>query len=287
MSRMRPLVICRGRPIFNVMIRNTFLALALAAPMPALSDVPMPDAATLAAMAQAQVVLVGETHDNGLHHQGQAAVIDALSPSAVVFEMLSPAQAALVNADGGGVEGLGARIGWEEAGWPDFALYQPIFDALGEAEVIGMALPRDRVRAAFGDGAAAIFGDGAAAYGLTQPLPDAEQAAREKMQFDAHCEAMPLEMMGGMVEAQRLRDAHFARVTLQALKDHGAPVVVIVGNGHVHTDWGMPAYLARVAPDVPTYAFAFVEGPQNGTAFDATLTTPAPDRGDPCAAFSN
>lgn len=255
--------------------------------LPAFADAPVLDEDTLAAMAQADVILLGETHDNGLHHQGQAAVIEALNPTAVVFEMLSPAQAEMVNADVGDVAGLGTRIGWEDAGWPDFALYQPIFEALGDAEGVGMALPRDQVRAAFGDGAAAIFGEGAARYGLTTALPDAEQATREQMQFDAHCEAMPLEMMTGMVEAQRLRDAHFAQVTLQALADHGAPVVVIVGNGHVHTDWGMPVYLNRVAPDVPTYAFAFVEGPQNGTAFDSTLTTPAPDRGDPCAAFSN
>lgn len=262
---------------------GAFLALSL----PAVADVPVPAADTLAAMAQADVVLLGEIHDNGLHHQGQAAVIAALSPAAVVFEMLNPAQAEMVNTDTGDAAGLGTRIGWEAAGWPDFALYLPIFEALGDAEVIGMALPRDRVRAAFTDGAATIFGARAAAYGLTEPLPEAEQTAREQMQFEAHCEAMPLEMMSGMVEAQRLRDAHFARVALQALNDHGAPVVVIVGNGHVHTGWGMPVYLARAAPDVTSYAFAFVEGPQNGTAFDGTLTTPAPTRGDPCAAFSN
>jgi len=269
-----------------MMTRYAF-CFGLACALPAFAETPVPDADTLAAMAQADVVLLGEIHDNGMHHRVQAAVIAALSPTAVVFEMLSPAQAALVNAADGDAAGLGERIGWEAAGWPDFALYLPIFEALGDAEVIGMALTRDRVRAAFADGAAAVFGEGAAAYGLTEPLPEAEQTTREQMQFEAHCDAMPLEMMSGMVEAQRLRDAHFARVTLQALNDHGAPVVVIVGNGHVHTEWGMPVYLARAAPDVTSYAFAFVEGPQNGTSFDGTLTTPAPTRGDPCAAFSN
>lgn len=269
------------------MIRYTFFACALTLPLPALSQAPIVDDATLSAMAQADVVLLGETHDNPFHHRGQAAVIAALEPRAVVFEMLSPAQADVVNADTGETRGLGARIGWEAAGWPDFALYQPIFDALGDTPVVGMALPRDQVRAAFGEGAAAIFGADAADYGLTDALPAPEQNAREQMQFDAHCKAMPLEMMSGMVEAQRLRDAHFARVTLQALADHGGPVVVIVGNGHVHTDWGMPVSLTRAAPDVAAYAFAFVEGPQNGTAFDGALTTPVPKRGDPCAAFSN
>ena len=264
-----------------------YLAFLTLLPGFAAAEAPVPDDATLAQMARAQVILLGETHDNPFHHQGQAAVIDALNPTAVVFEMLSPAQADLVNSDVGDAAGIGERIGWEAAGWPDFALYQPVFEALDSAEVIGMALPRDQVRAAFGDGAAAIFGEGAAGFGLTTPLPAEEQSAREQMQFAAHCAAMPLEMMSGMVEAHRLRDAHFVRVALQALADHGAPVVVVVGNGHVHTDWGMPVYLRRAAPEVETFAFAFVEGPQNGTPFDATLTTAIPERGDPCAAFSN
>jgi uncharacterized iron-regulated protein len=182
---------------------------------------------------------------------------------------------------------LGARIGWSEAGWPDFALYRPIFEALGDAHVVGMALPRDDVRAAFDEGAAAVFGTDAATYGLDTPLPATEQTRREEMQFDAHCAAMPRALMPGMVEAQRLRDAHFARVTLGALADHGAPLVVIVGNGHVRADWGMPVYLERAAPQVRVFAFAYVEGPQNGTAFDGVMTTPPADRGDPCAAFSN
>ncbi|WP_370401103.1 ChaN family lipoprotein [Sulfitobacter sp. JB4-11] len=269
------------------MKRCAALLLGLTLALPAAADPPLPDTATLEAMAAADVVLIGETHDNGAHHAGQAALIRALDPAAVVFEMLNPEQAAMVEADEGDVSTLGTRIGWDQAGWPDFALYQPIFEALGDAKVVGMALPRDTVRAAFADGAAAVFGAGADDYGLTDPLPDAEQKAREQMQFDAHCEAMPLEMMPGMVEAQRLRDAHFARVTLQALADHGAPVVVILGNGHVRTDWGMPVYLERIAPDVRRFAFAFVEGPQNGTAFDGAMTTLVPRRDDPCAAFSN
>ncbi len=61
------------------------------------------------------------------------------------------------------------------------------------------------------EGAAAVFGAAAARFGLDAPLPEDEQAAREAEQAEAHCGALPAEMLPGMVEAQRLRDAALAR----------------------------------------------------------------------------
>ena len=161
----------------------------------------------------------------------------------------------------------------------------PVFDAADGATIVGMALPRETVRAAFSNGAAEVFGADAARFDLTRPLPDAEQIAREAMQFDAHCAAMPEDLMPGMVEAQRLRDAHFAKVALQTLETYGRPVVVIVGKGHVRTDWGMPVPLAAAAPEVSVYAFAFTEGDQSDLPLDGQIATAAPARDDPCAAF--
>lgn len=195
----------------------------------------------VARMRAADIVILGEVHDNPDHHAGQARLIEAISPVAVVFEMLSPEQAAEVNADGrDDLDALGHRIGWAEAGWPDFLLYHPVFAALGQTPVVGAALPRDRVRAAFEDGAAAVFGPDAPRFGLDQPLAKSQQDARNALQFAAHCAAMPMALMAGMVEAQRLRDAQFSAAALQALATHGAPVVVIVGNGHARKDWGCP-----------------------------------------------
>ncbi|NNE51549.1 MAG: ChaN family lipoprotein [Sulfitobacter sp.] len=241
-------------------------------------------------MLAADIVLLGEIHDNPAHHLIQAEMIEALEPTAVVFEMLSPAQAAEVNADDkSNLTALGAKIGWEAAGWPPFSLYVPIFAALGDTPVIGAASPRAEIRAAFQGGAAAVFGLDAATFGLHTPLPDPEREARAEMQFEAHCRAMPRDMMGGMIEAQRLRDARFSAATLEALARFGPPVAVITGNGHARRDWGMPALIATAAPEVTVFALGLLEAPAapDDDRFDATLITPPAERDDPCAAFSN
>ena len=46
-----------------------------------------------AGLRAAQVVIIGEIHDNPTHHQTQAALVAKLAPKALVFEMLTPAQA--------------------------------------------------------------------------------------------------------------------------------------------------------------------------------------------------
>ena len=225
---------------------------------------------------RADIVILGEVHDNAAAHLGQADAIRQLRPTAVVFEMLTPEDAAKADADRDAI----AQI-WQNANWPDYTLYAPIFDALGQARIVGAAAPRETVRAVYSDGAAALFGPDAARFGLDAPLPDDQQKAREQMQFDAHCEAMPLEMMSGMVDIQRYRDAVFARAALDALERFGPPVAVIAGNGHARTDWGIPAMIEKAAPDVTTMAIGFVEGTTD-MPFNETRTVPPATRDDPC-----
>ena len=233
------------------------------------------------ALAQpaADIVVLGEVHDNPEAHLGQAAMIATLQPTAVVFEMLTAEEGARADADRSVI-----AQAWEASGWRDYPIYAPIFDALGAGHIVGAAATRDTVRAVYADGAAALFGPDAPLYGLDQPLLAAQQTARETMQFDAHCAAMPLEMMGSMVEIQRYRDAVFARAVLAALDTYGAPVVLIAGNGHARTDWGVPAMIAQAAPGVTVHAVGFIEAESDVPFDDIRIVPPAP-RDDPCAAL--
>jgi uncharacterized iron-regulated protein len=89
-----------------------------------------------------------------------------------------------------------------------------------------------------------------------------------------------------MVSVQRLRDAVLADQALEALAVHGAPVVVITGNGHSRADWGAPALVKGAVPSVSVFALGQAEEGQAPIgAFDSVTDAPGVDRGDPCAAF--
>lgn len=124
------------------MIRTILAVMTLSTPAAALDMAP-----------DADIVLLGEIHDNPLHHQGQGDLIRQAQPKAVVFEMLSPAQAAKLNATPReDMAKVAARIGWASSNWPDFELYQPVFEALEQIPAVGAAALKADVRRAFSEG---------------------------------------------------------------------------------------------------------------------------------------
>ncbi|KEO57393.1 hypothetical protein DT23_04815 [Thioclava indica] len=237
------------------------------------------------------IVVLGEIHDNPTHHLNQARAVAAIKPKAVVFEMLSPEQAAKITpALLQDEKALDQALGWEQAGWPDFAIYYPIFKALGAARIYGAAEPRDVVRSAMTTPLPEVFGPDAARYGLDQPYPDALQKQLEAEAQEDHCNALPVKLLPGMVAAQRYRDAAFARTVQQAYKDTGGPVVLIAGSGHARTDRAVPALLRKLDPDAKIVSIGQIETAPDAPAspdqpFDDWIVTPPTPRDDPCAAF--
>lgn len=245
-----------------------------------------PDA--LDALPEARIVILGEVHDNPSHHANQSRAVAAIRPAALVFEMLTPQQAqaavGVVRSDRAALE---TALGWADTGWPDFSMYHPIFAAAPQAAIYGAALPRADVRRAMTEGAAAVFGAKPAAFGLDRALAPDEQARRESDQQMAHCNALPPDLLPGMVAAQRLRDAAFARTALEALAATGGPVVVITGSGHADTAQGIPVALAAAAPSVSVLSVGQLEtDPGPAAPFDLWIVTDPAPRDDPCKAFA-
>jgi uncharacterized iron-regulated protein len=245
----------------------------------------------------AQIVVLGEVHDNPAHHETQARIVAALEPDAIVFEMIGAAEARRITRENRGDAGrLSEVLNWSASGWPDFAMYFPIFAAAPEAAIYGGAFPRDGVRRAVSDGASAVFGDSAPLFGLDRPLPEEQLAERIDLQRIAHCDALPENLLPGMVEAQRLRDAALAKATVAAFAHASAVsenprVVVIAGNGHARDDWGVPSFLRHYyqdSPEAPTIASLgqYEVDPPEDAPFSATGSAPAPEREDPCLAFA-
>ncbi len=240
----------------------------------------IPDAAR-----QAQVVVLGEQHDNPDHHARQAAWVADIQPAALVFEMLTPPQAANAAFDWTDQAELDAAVGWSDSAWPSFDMYFPIFAAAPDATIFGAGVLRETLREKLQDPIAEQ--PEAARFGLDQPADPEEQAAREALQAIAHCGALPEDVLPMMVDAQRIRDMALADAALRALAQTGGPVVVITGNGHARTDWGMPALMQVAAPEVTVFSLG--QGEDGNTVnggFSLTLDAPAPARGDPCAAFT-
>lgn len=243
--------------------------------------------ASFEALGTADVVIVGEIHPNLEHRENQAAVVSLVQPEGLVFEMIDKGQGEAFGAGyrGADRQGFLDRIDVGEFGWKTLDQYLTILDVVPEAEIFGAASPRADLRRTVSDGAAAVFGEEAERYGLADPLPEAQQSEREALQMEAHCNALPEQMLGGMVEAQRFRDAAFARRIVEAFEKTGGPIVMITGNGHAREDWGIPAALRRAAPELNVLSIGQFEATDGDSPYDIHIKTAPFDEGDPCASF--
>lgn len=205
--------------------------------------------ALVSSLKGAEVILIGETHDHPQHHALQAELIRRISPKAVAFEMLNASQAEVASAlFTQPKESWDEALSWTKRGWPDFKLYQPVFEA---AQAVGaqlIAAHPDRhtlMPLMIGQALPDVLIQG---LKLDSPLPKEARAELEEEIIRAHCGHAPKAMIQPMVSAQRLKDAWMARALLAAPK----PVVMIVGRGHTQEERGIPWALELLSrPEAP------------------------------------
>lgn len=244
-------------------------------------------------IAGSDVVLLGEVHDNPDAHLAQGALVRLLEPHALAVEMIPTSKEDALNAflaGGGEPSGIGPEIDWNDSGWPDWQIYEPVFRDWRPGTITGAGLPRSEVRRAMTDGAAAIPLDPPMSELLGTPLDPGIQADVEADMIKAHCGHLPKEMAPGMIEAQRLRDASLASAVLRAGTEDGL-VAVIAGNGHVRTDRGLGTYLPDNLKIVSVgileadIGIAPEDVPAAGLPYDLVWFVPPAEREDPCAVF--
>jgi len=255
------------------------------------------EAGLATALEQATIVVLGEVHDNPVHHARQARLVRRLKPAGIAFEMVPAASEEGIRvflAQGGKRRQIGPAIGWERMGWPDWDSYAPVFAAARGAYIAGGGVGRGDLRTAMAGGAAAGYGPGAKRLGLDRPLDAALRAEIEDEMIAAHCNKLPREVAANMVEAQRLRDARFAAAVLRALlRGGGERAVLITGNGHARTDRGVPAYLRVAAPELKVLSVGMIElapgadpvAAAVGQPYDFIWFSDPAEREDPCAQF--
>jgi len=248
----------------------------------------------LAELRLADVVLLGELHDNPQHHARRAALLAALrgSGAVVVAEQLTAGRR-LASGDAPLLQRLTAA-GFEPApwGWP---LHQPLFAAVDQAglPLLGGNLARDSARQVVRGGLAALSGQPGLGdlptLLLSVPLPAGAQAALDDDLLRGHCGQLSVDRLPSMRSAQRARDAAMWRALATS---GGRPAVLLAGNGHVRLDYGVAQIALALSPGLRVLSVEFAElgealatGDQTGSTqpvFTHRWLTPPAQRADPC-----
>ena len=269
------------------------------------------ESAMEAALARADFVLLGETHDNPDHHVLQAGIVRSLAATgrspALAFEMLQTDQQVAVDralvGSSPDPDALAAAVDWKHSVWPDFAIYRPLF-AEGIASglpILAADLPSGSVRRYPSTGPLAFPVPVRGVLDRAARLsPAAERAVRDEM-ARVHCGLLPATMLGPLVDLRRAHDASLAWRLLTADHDFAPPgneqgAILVAGLSHVRRDRGVPRFLDGEAPtrSVVTVGFLEVSGAARapeayadafGAAslpFDYVVFTPATARENPC-----
>lgn len=257
-------------------------------------------------VVHARYRLLGEIHDDPLHHAIRARLIREIASSgvhpAVVFEQfdldhddaLQAAQHAGGNAEQLADAGALDRKGW---GWP---LHRPIV-----AAALAARLPIRAGNLSRADLGRAVENPAPGATSAWQarlraaPWTEADARSLRREIVESHCGMLPDTIVPRLVLAQRMRDAAMAQALVDDATDDGA--ILIAGNGHVRGDRGVPIYLHAPGSqadgrsvsvglvEVGPGKEAAAEDPQHIAAeypgFDYLWFTPVVARADPCAGF--
>lgn len=259
------------------------------------ADAAFIDADTLPGrLAEARYVLLGEQHDHPDHHRLQAWLIGALLRAelrAVAFEMLDAE-----DADGAArardPAELSANVQWDKSGWPEFALYLPVFQAIfaAEARILPAHPDREIIRRVMTEGLAPWPATRIARLGLDEALTPAQEAELGAEIRAAHCGHANDPMVDAMVVAQRVKDAWMANALGEA--GERSPLILVAGNGHVRRDRGVAKYLPHHDPR-PALAVGLLPVRDGATrpadygaeAFDFVVFTPRLTDEDACVRF--
>jgi uncharacterized iron-regulated protein len=242
-------------------------------------------------------LLLGEIHDNPTHHQLQAEAIKKLQLAGqhvkVYFEHLNTSQNEKINQFNQkliSIDRLAAELDWDKSGWPEFKIFQPLFEqALKHNVEISAALfPKDKIKSLYREGMKAVIDQATLDAKNLEELPASSKDALLEDIVASHCGMVTKEKGEPMVKVQMGKDAFMA---MQLTAGEDKKIVFVAGNGHIRKDYGVPLYLKKLSPNKKVVSVAMVEVTDEKESLQNYLsansadilifTTPWP-RKDPC-----
>jgi uncharacterized iron-regulated protein len=263
------------------------------------------EATLLARTNKADVVLLGEIHDNPLQHELQqkllktridATVRPALMPALMMEQLDAESQPALDQALAGSNRDEVLNSVTSLIKFSDWQAYQPFLAIAvdNKLPVIAANTPNRKLQPVIWSGYAAYDAGELKRLAVEQVWSESRQNYLETHMGGAHCGKLRDELRGGLARSQRLRDALMVDSAVSSI-DRG--VVAIVGSSHARRDIGLPLYFAARAPSARLLSLAFIEVSPGVTdpgkyeadsatgevPYDVVWFTPRVDRIDPCA----
>ena len=262
-----------------------FLATAATSCQSVPTSTPSPE--TPGSSSDAQIVLLGEKHDNGNGHQLRAddlrKRIQGGWRPAIAMEQFDRENQALLDAamrECSDADCVVARAAPGKSSW-DWAFYTPVIALAMEYKLPLLAANLSRADASKvvkGGIASALDAGTVNRYGLDKPVPVAVLAPQVEEVRIGHCGMLPDAMLEPMAMAQVARDVVMAD-TVRPHISRGA--VLIAGNGHVRRDIAVPYWLR--AQGLTTWSVGYVEQPGVPGEYDLERPITSIERADPCA----
>ncbi len=263
----------------------------------------MDEAALLARINTANVLLLGETHDNPQHHENQQKLLKAriesgARPALMMEQLNAENQPELDQALAGSnrddvLDSASGLIKFAD-GKPYRTLLAIAID--NKLPIIAANISGKRLQPIIWYGYSAYDAGELKRLAVEEVWSESRQNYLVNHMGGAHCGEIRDELRLGLTRSQRLRDALMADSAVASI---ARDVVAIVGRDHARRDIGLPLYFAARAPSARIFSIGFVEvsaewtDPKDYEAksatgdapFDVIWFSPRAERPNPCANF--
>ena len=207
----------------------------------------------ISAIHDADIILLGELHDNLFQHRARADLISKLQSEEIVIVSEHLSFGRELTYSGILLEDL-EIIGFNKKAW-NWPLHEVLYKKFEEFSlpVFGVNLSKEDINNIYA-------GRGFSQSDILTPIvkrSTLDSQSKDKLINDlivGHCGVLEEDLLSFMYKVQRYRDAGMAYIASKV-----APAIVIAGNGHVRRDYGVPQILKKINPNGNVISIAFLE----------------------------